>query len=98
LKYNSKRKFYYFFHFYKRNQFCFYNKYLVKKYKNQYQSHFLYTILFEQNKREEYSKYNYRIRNIKISNLQIQKKTSNYRKTIFDKLYKLQKICRSKHR
>ncbi len=98
LKYNSKYKFYYFFLFYKQNRFCFYNKYFVKKYKSQYQSYFLYIILFEQNRQEKYNKYNYCIRNIKNFDLQVQKKTLNYRKTIFNKLYKLQKIYRSKYR
>ena len=97
LKYNLKCKLYYLFYFYKRNQFRLYSKYLVEKYKNQRQSYSLYTILFERNRQEEYNKYNYRIRDIKVSNLQIQRKALNYRKTIFDKLYKLQEVYRSKY-
>ena len=89
---------YYLFYFYKRNRFRLYSKYLIERHKNQYQSHSLYTILFERNKREEFNKHNYYIRNIKVSNLQVQREALNYQKTIFDKLYKLQEVCRSKHR
>ncbi len=98
LKRNSKYRFYYYFYFYKQNWFYFYNLYFIEKYKDQRQSYSLYTILFKQNKQEEYNKYNYCVQDIKVFDLQIQKEALNYRKTIFDKLYKLQEIYRLKYR